>query len=184
MPLLAPRAWIARCAGARADLTGPGLAVSARALAATALVVLLALWLGQRLRDAAVAMAMAKWAAPSPSAIEFAAAIGTRKTPGRRGTSASTARCNVFSTVNSSATLAPANGKWWRYSTGSGRDALYDSLHAALRALRAPGPRLRRPAWWADAGARVLSMALAGTDDLHDRAFSAAAAVPTAMLST
>jgi len=60
--------------------TGLGLAVSARARSqSTALVVLLALWFANAFVMPPAAMAIAKAVVPSPSAIEFAAAIDDEK---------------------------------------------------------------------------------------------------------
>jgi ABC-2 type transport system permease protein len=169
--------------------TGLGLAVSARARSqATALVVLLALWFGNAFVMPPVAMAMAKWAAPSPSAIEFAAAIEDEKDTWPTWDERVDGVMERFLDGEFESTLAPANVEVVALLESEAEEtALYDRHFARLferyehqaRAYERAGvvaPTL---------AARVLSMALAGTDDLHDRAFSAAAAqYRTAMLST
>jgi hypothetical protein len=159
--------------------TGLGLAVSARAGSqATALVVLLALWFGNAFVMPPVAMAIAKWVLPSPSAIEFAAAIEDEKDTWPTWDQRVDHVMERFLDGEFESTLAPANVEVVALLESEAEEtALYDRHFARLferyeyqtRAYERAGvvaPTL---------AARVLSMALAGTDDLHDRAFSAAA---------
>lgn len=169
--------------------TGLGLAVSARARSpATALVVLLALWFGNAFVMPPVAMAIAKWAVPSPSAIEFAVGIEDEKDTWPTWDERVDGVMQRFLDGEFESTLAPANVEVMALlESEAAETALYDRHFTRLferyehqaRAYERAGvvaPTL---------AARVLSMALAGTDDLHDRAFAAAAAqYRTAMLST
>ena len=169
--------------------TGLGLAVSARARSqASALVVLLALWFANAFVMPPVAMALAKWTVPSPSAIEFAVAIEDEKDTWPTWDQRVDGVMERFLDGEFESTLAPANVEVVALLESEAEEtALYDRHFTRLferyehqaRAYERAGvvaPTL---------AARVLSMALAGTDDLHDRAFSAAAAqYRTAMLRT
>jgi ABC-2 type transport system permease protein len=169
--------------------TGLGLAVSARARSqASALVVLLALWFTNAFVMPPVAMALAKWTVPSPSALEFAVAIEDEKDSWPTWDQRVDGVMERFLDGEFESTLAPANVEVVALLESEAEEtALYDRHFTRLferyehqaRAYERAGvvaPTL---------AARVLSMALAGTDDLHDRAFSAAAAkYRTAMLTT
>lgn len=169
--------------------TGLGLAVSARARSqATALVVLLALWFGNAFVMPPVAMAIAKWVAPSPSAIEFAAAIEDEKDTWPTWDQRVDGVMERFLDGEFESTLAPANVEVVALlESEADETALYDRHFARLAERYEHQTRVYERAGVAapTLAARVLSMALAGTDDLHDRAFSAAATqYRTQMLST
>ena len=169
--------------------TGLGLAVSARARSqSTALVVLLALWFANGFVMPPVAMAMAKAIAPSPSAIEFAAAIEDEKAAWPDWDRRVERVMERFLEGEFESTLAPANVEVVALIESEAEEtALFDrhftnlfSRHAAQADIYA-----RAGVVSPTLAARSLSMALAGTDDLHDRAFAAAAArYRTEMLTT
>ena len=169
--------------------TGLGLVVSARARSqSTALVILLALWFGNAFVMPPVAMAIAKWAAPSPSAIEFAAAIEDEKAGWPTWDQRVDDVMQRFLDGEFESTLAPANVEVVALlESEADETALYDRHFARLAERYAHQTRVyeRAGVMAPTLAARVLSMALAGTDDLHDRVFSVAAAeYRTQMLAT
>jgi ABC-2 type transport system permease protein len=169
--------------------TGLGLAVSARARSqATALVVLLALWFANAFVMPPMAMTLAKWVAPSPTAIEFAAAIQREKDAWPTWDERVDGVMQRFLDGEFESTLAPANVEVVALLESEAEEtALYDRHFSGLFERYAHQARAYERAGVVapTLAARVLSMALAGTDDLHDRAFSAAAAqYRSAMLLT
>ncbi|HJU43929.1 MAG TPA: ABC transporter permease subunit [Vicinamibacterales bacterium] len=169
--------------------TGLGLAVSARARSqATALIVLLALWFANAFVMPPVAMAAAKAITPSPSAIEFAAAIEDEKDRWPNWDQRVDNVMMRFLDGEFDAAMAPANVEVVALLESEKEEtALYDRHFARLfqtyeeqaRAYERVG--LIAPTL----AARALSMALAGTDEFHDRAFAAAASrYRAAMLTT
>ena len=169
--------------------TGLGLAVSARARSqATALVILLAVWFGNAFVMPPVAMAIAKWTAPSPSAIEFAAAIEDEKDTWPTWDQRVDDVMQRFLDGEFESTLAPANVEVVALlESEADETTLYDRHFSRLAERYAHQTRVYERAGVVapTLAARVLSMALAGTDDLHDRVFSAAAAhYRTQMLAT
>jgi ABC-2 type transport system permease protein len=157
-----------------------GLAVSARARTqGTALVVLLALWFAGAFVMPPVAMAAAKWLAPAPSAIEFAAAIADEKDRWPTWDQRVDRVMERFLEGEFESTIAPANIEVVALIESEAEEtALYDRHFAALFDRYAQQARIyeRAGAIAPTLAARALSMALAGTDELHDRAFAAAAA--------
>jgi ABC-2 type transport system permease protein len=168
--------------------TALGLAVSARARSqATALVVLLALWFGNAFVMPAVAMAMAKRVAPSPSAIEFAAAIEDEKAAWPTWDERVDQVMTRFLDGEFESTIAPANIEVVALLESEADETalyarhfaqLFDRYRDQSRAYERAG--LVAPTL----AARTLSMALAGTDDAHDRQFAAAAAQYRAVMLT
>jgi ABC-2 type transport system permease protein len=160
--------------------TGLGLAVSARARSqATALVVLLALWFANAFVMPPVAMAIAGTITPSPSAIEFAAAIEDEKDTWPNWDQRVDAVMQRFLDGEFDSTLAPANVEVVALIESEAEEtALYDRHFTALfDAYEQQARTYERAAIVAPTlAARTLSMALAGTDDAHDRLFAAAAA--------
>ena len=169
--------------------TGLGLAVSARARSqATALVVLLALWFANAFVMPPVAMAIAKTVTPSPSAIEFAAAIEDEKDTWPNWDQRVDAVMQRFLDGEFESTFAPANVEVVALIESEAEEtALYERHFANLFDKYEQQARsYERAAMMAPTlAARTLSMALAGTDDAHDRLFAtAAAAYRTQMLTT
>ena len=169
--------------------TALGLAVSARArTTGTALVVLLALWFVNAFVMPPLAMAAAKWLVPSPSAIEFAAAIADEKDRWPSWDERVDAVMQRFLDGEFDATIAPANIEVVALLESEAEEtALYDRHFTMLfdRYSQQAGIYERAGALAPTLAARSLSMALAGTDDLHDRAFAAAAArYRSSMLTT
>jgi ABC-2 type transport system permease protein len=160
--------------------TALGVAVSARArTAGTALVVLLAMWFLNAFVMPPVAMAAAKWAAPSPSAIEFAAAIADEKSQWPSWDERVDGVMQRFLDGEFDAAMAPANIEVVALlESESEETALYDRHFNALfdRYAQQAAIYERAGALAPTLAARALSMALTGTDELHDRAFAAAAA--------
>ena len=160
--------------------TGLGLAVSARARSqATALVVLLALWFANAFVMPPVAMAAAKMITPSPSAIEFAAAIEDEKDSWPTWDQRVDAVMQRFLDGEFESTFAPANVEVVALIESEAEEtALYQRHFAALFDEHEQQSRsYERASLFAPTlAARMLSMAVAGTDDAHDRLFAAAAA--------
>ncbi len=160
--------------------TGLGLFVSSRARSqATALVVLLALWFGNAFVMPSVAIAMAKWVAPSPTAIEFAAAIEDEKDTWPAWDARVEQVMERFLDGEFESSMAPANVEVVALLESEAEEtALYDRHFARLFDRYAQQARAyeRAGAVAPTLAARALSMALAGTDDAHDREFAAAAA--------
>ncbi len=160
--------------------TGLGLAVSARARSqATALVVLLALWFANAFVMPPVAMAMARASSPSPSAIEFAAAIEDEKAAWPDWDARVERVMERFLDGEFESSMAPANVEVMALLESEAEETalyerhfarLFDSYAAQSAAYDRAG--LASPTL----AARRLSMALAGTDEAHDREFAAAAA--------
>jgi ABC-2 type transport system permease protein len=168
--------------------TGLGLAVSARARSqATALVILLALWFANAFVMPPVAMSIAKAIAPSPSAIEFAAAIEDEKDTWPNWDQRVDAVMERFLEGEFESTFAPANVEVVALiESEAAETALYDRHFAALfDRYQRQGRIYERAAIVAPTlAARLLSMALAGTDAAHDRMFAAAAAAYRARMLT
>lgn len=169
--------------------TGVGLAVSARARSqATALVVLLALWFANAFVMPPVAIAMAKIVSPSPSAIEFAAAIDDEKAAWPDWDARVDRVVERFLEGEFESSLAPANVDVVALIESEAEEtALYDRHFARLFDIYAAQARIyeRAALLSPTLAARTLSMALAGTDDAHDRRFAeAAAGYRAGMLST
>ena len=169
--------------------TALGLFVSARARSqATALVVLLALWFANAFVMPPAAMAMAKALVPAPTAIEFAAAIEDEKDRWPTWDERVEQVMERFLDGEFDATMAPANVEVVALlESEAAETALYERHFTQLferyerqsRAFERAG--LAAPTL----AARMLSMALAGTDDAHDREFAAAASrYRSAMLTT
>ena len=160
--------------------TAIGLAVSARArTAGTALVVLLALWFMNAFVMPPVAMAAARWIAPSPTAIEFTAAIADEKNRWPSWDERVDGVMQRFLEGEFDSTIAPANIEVVALlESESEETALYDRHFTALfdRYAQQAAIYERAGALAPTLAARTLSMALTGTDELHDRAFAAAAA--------
>ena len=159
---------------------GIGLAVSARARSqSTALVVLLALWFANAFVMPPLAMAIAKGISPSPSAIEFAAAIEKEKAAWPDWDTRVDRVMERFLDGEFESTMAPANVEVVALVESEAEEtALYARHFARLFETYAAQSRhyeyasLLSPT----VAARTLSMALAGTDEAHDREFAAAAA--------
>jgi ABC-2 type transport system permease protein len=159
--------------------TGIGLAVSARAKTqATALVVLLALWFANAFVMPPLAMAIARIVAPSPSAIAFATAIENEKRQWPDWDGRVERVMERFLEGEFESTMAPANVEVVALIESEAEEtALYDRRFADLFAAYAAQTEAYERASIASPtlAARMLSMALAGTDDAHDREFAAAA---------
>ena len=168
---------------------GLGLAVSARARTKGAeLVVLLALWFANAFVMPPLSMAAAKWIDPSPSAIEFAAAIQDEKDSWPSWDERVEQVMTRFLDGEFESTMAPANVEVVALlESEADETALYDRRFAELfeRYRRQARSFERVGAIAPTLAARTLSMAFAGTDDAHDREFSAAASkYRAAMLTT
>jgi ABC-2 type transport system permease protein len=192
-----PQAPIAARAGAIAVVylvhtliwVGLGLAVSARARTqGAALVVLLALWFVNAFVMPPLAMAVAKWQDPSPSAIEFAASIADEKDTWPTWDERVDRVMERFLEGEFESTMAPANIEVVALIESEAQEtALYDRRFADLFSSYARQARSyeRVGAIAPTLAARTLSMAFSGTDDAHDREFaSAASRYRAAMLST
>lgn len=160
--------------------TGLGLAVSARARSqATALVVLLALWFANAFAMPPLAMAIAQAVSPSPSAIAFAASI-EREKEGWPDWDARVDRVmERFLDGEFEASMAPANVEVVALIESEAEEtALYQRHFASLFETYAAQSRVYQEVGILSPtlAARSLSMALAGTDEAHDREFAAAAA--------
>lgn len=169
--------------------TGLGLAVSARARSqATALVVLLALWFANAFVMPPVAMAIAKTITPSPSAIEFAAAIEDEKDRWPNWDQRVDEVMQRFLDGEFDSSFAPANVEVVALvESEAAETALYDRHFKSLfERYDRQGRTYERASIVAPTvAARMLSMALAGTDAAHDRVFAAAAAAyRTQLLAT
>jgi ABC-2 type transport system permease protein len=168
---------------------GLGLTVSARSRTqGAALVVLLALWFANAFVMPPFAMAAAKWIDPSPSAIEFAAAIQDEKDTWPSWDERVEQVMTRFLDGEFESTMAPANVEVVALlESEADETALYDRRFAELfeRYRRQTRSFERVGAIAPTLAARLLSMAFAGTDDAHDREFSAAASnYRAAMLAT
>lgn len=159
---------------------GLGLAVSARARTqGAALVVLLALWFANAFVMPPAAMAIAKWRIPSPAPIEFAAAIEDEKAAWLDWDARVEAVMERFLAGEFESTMAPANVEVVALLESEAQEtALYERHFAALFDRYRDQSLLyeRAGAIAPTLAARTLSMALAGTDDAHDRTFADAAA--------
>lgn len=159
--------------------TGLGLAVSARARSqSTALVVLLALWFANAFVASPVAMAMARLAAPSPSAIEFATAIEDEKASWPGWDARVERVMERFLDGEFESSMAPANVEVVALLESEAEEtALYERHFTRLFDTHAAQSAAYERAALASPtlAARMLSMALAGTDAAHDREFAAAA---------
>jgi ABC-2 type transport system permease protein len=159
---------------------GLGLAVSARARTqGAALVVLLALWFANAFVMPPAAMAIAKWRLPSPAPIEFAAAIEDEKAAWPDWDARVEAVMERFLAGEFESTMAPANVEVVALLESEAEEtALYERHFTALFDRYRDQSRLyeRAGAVAPTLAARTLSMALAGTDDAHDRTFADAAA--------
>jgi ABC-2 type transport system permease protein len=157
-----------------------GLAVSARARTqGAALVVLLALWFANAFVMPPLAMAAAKWRIPSPAPIEFAAAIEDEKAAWPDWDARVDGVMERFLAGEFESTMAPANVEVVALLESEAEEtALYERHFAALFDRYRDQSRLyeRAAAIAPTLAARTLSMALAGTDDAHDRLFADAAA--------
>ena len=160
--------------------TGLGLAVSARARSqSTAIVVLLALWFANAFVMPPVAMAIAKTVTPSPSAIEFAAAIDDEKASWPDWDQRVEHVMERFLEGEFESSMAPANVEVVALIESEAEEtALFDRHFAGLFDTYAAQARTYERAAIVSPtlAARTLSMTLAGTDELHDHAFAAAAA--------
>jgi ABC-2 type transport system permease protein len=168
---------------------GIGLSVSARARSqGTALVILLALWFANAFIMPPVAMAAAKWRAPAPSAIEFAASIADEKDAWPSWDRRVERVMERFLEGEFESTMAPSNVEVVALlESEADETALYDRKFAELfQRYRLQAQTYERLGMVAPTlAARALSMALAGTDEAHDREFAAAASrYRTAMLTT
>ena len=166
-----------------------GLAVSARARTqGAALIVLLALWFANAFIMPPLAMGVAKWIDPSPSALEFAASIADEKDAWPSWDARVERVMERFLDGEFESTMAPANVEVVALlESEADETALYDRRFAELFARHEQQARSyeRAGVIAPTLAARTLSMALAGTDDAHDREFAAAAArYRTAMLTT
>jgi ABC-2 type transport system permease protein len=166
-----------------------GLAVSARMRTqGAALVVLLALWFANAFIMPPLAMAVAKWIDPSPSAIEFAASIADEKDSWPTWDARVDRVMERFLEGEFASTMAPSNVEVVALlESEADETALYDRKFAELyqrytqQALSYERAGVIAPTL----AARALSMALAGPDEAHDREFaSAAGRYRTAMLTT
>jgi ABC-2 type transport system permease protein len=160
--------------------TGLGLAVSARARSqSTAIVVLLALWFANAFVMPPLAMAIAKAITPSPSAIEFAAAIDDEKASWPDWDQRVERVMERFLEGEFESSMAPANVEVVALIESEAEEtALFDRHFAGLFDTYAAQARTYERAGIVSPtlAARTLSMTLAGTDELHDREFAAAAA--------
>ena len=159
---------------------GLGLAVSARARTqGAALVALLALWFANAFVMPPAAMAIAKWRIPSPAPIAFAAAIEDEKAAWPDWDARVEAVMERFLAGEFESTMAPANVEVVALLESEAEEtALYERHFAELFDRYRDQSRLyeRTGAIAPTLAARTLSMALAGTDDAHDRTFAEAAA--------
>jgi len=168
---------------------GAGLAVSARAKSqGTALVVLLALWFVNAFVAPPMAMGAAKWLDPSPSAIEFAASIQDEKDTWPSWDARVESVMTRFLEGEFDSTMAPANIEVTALlESEADETALYNRRFDELFTQFARQAQIfeRIGAFAPTLAARTLSMAFAGTDEAHDRQFSAAAsAYRSQMLTT
>ena len=168
---------------------GLGLTVSARSRTqGAALVVLLAIWFANAFIMPSLAMAAAKWIDPSPSAIEFAASIQDEKDSWPSWDARVEGVMQRFLDGEFESTMAPANVEVVALlESEADETALYDRRFAELfeRYQRQARSFEKVGAIAPTLAARTLSMALAGTDESHDREFAAAATrYRTAMLTT
>jgi len=168
---------------------GLGLAISARSRTqGAALVVLLAIWFANAFILPSLAMAAAKWIDPSPSAIEFAASIQDEKDSWPSWDARVEGVMQRFLDGEFESTMAPANVEVVALlESEADETALYDRRFAELfeRYQRQARSFEKVGAIAPTLAARTLSMALAGTDESHDREFAAAATrYRTAMLTT
>jgi ABC-2 type transport system permease protein len=133
-------------------------------------------------------MAAAKWFAPSPAAIEFAAGIDDDKAAWPDWDARVDGVMERFLEGEFDSTIAPANIEVVALLEAEAEEtALYERHFQDLFARHADQSRFYERAAVASPtlAARVLSMALAGTDDAHDRLFAeAAAGYRAAMLTT
>jgi ABC-2 type transport system permease protein len=159
--------------------TGAGLAVSARARSqAAALVVLLALWFANAFVMPPLAMAIAKGMSPSPSAMQFTAAIENEKAKWPDWDTRVDRVMERFLDGEFESTMAPANVEVVALiESEADETALYDRHFAELFSAYAGQTEIYEQVSIVSPtlAARMLSMALAGTDDAHDREFAAAA---------
>jgi ABC-2 type transport system permease protein len=168
---------------------GLGLTISARSRTqGAALVVLLAIWFANAFIMPPLAMAAAKWLDPSPSAIEFAASIQDEKDSWPSWDQRVEKVMERFLDGEFESTMAPSNVEVVALlESEADETALYDRRFAELfaRYQRQARSFERVGAMAPTLAARSLSMALAGTDEAHDREFAAAAAdYRAAMLTT
>ncbi len=168
---------------------GLGLAISARSRSqGAALVVLLAIWFANAFIMPPLAMAAAKWIDPSPSAIEFAAAIQDEKDSWPTWDQRVDRVMERFLDGEFESTMAPSNVEVVALlESEADETALYDRRFAELfqRYQRQARSYQRVGAIAPTLAARSLSMAFAGTDESHDREFAAAASrYRAAMLTT
>ena len=168
---------------------GLGLTISARSRSqGAALVVLLAIWFANAFIMPPLAMAAAKWIDPSPSAIEFAASIQDEKDAWPTWDERVERVMQRFLDGEFESTMAPSNVEVVALlESEADETALYDRRFAELfeRYQRQAKSFERVGAVAPTLAARSLSMALAGTDEAHDREFAAAATrYRTAMLTT
>jgi len=168
---------------------GLGLAISAQSKSqGTALVILLAIWFANAFIMPPLAMAAAKWIDPSPSAIEFAASIQDEKDSWPSWDQRVERVMQRFLDGEFESTMAPSNVEVVALlESEADETALYDRRFTELfqRYQRQARSFERVGAIAPTLAARSLSMALAGTDEAHDREFAAAAArYRTAMLTT
>jgi ABC-2 type transport system permease protein len=168
---------------------GLGLTISARSKSqGTALVLLLAIWFANAFIMPPLAMAAAKGIDPSPSAIEFAASIQDEKDSWPSWDQRVEKVMERFLDGEFESTMAPSNVEVVALlESEADETALYDRRFAELfqRYQRQARSFERVGAIAPTLAARSLSMALAGTDEAHDREFAAAAArYRTAMLTT
>jgi ABC-2 type transport system permease protein len=168
--------------------TGLGLAVSARARSqATSLVVLLSLWFANAFVMPPLTMTMARMVTPSPSAIEFAAAIEDEKDAWPSWDERVETVMQRFLDGEFESTFAPANVEVVALIESEAEEtALYERHFDALFDIYArQSHTYERASLVAPTlAARTLSMALAGTDDAHDRVFAEAAAAYRAQMLT
>ena len=159
---------------------GLGLAVSARARSqGSALVVLLALWFANAFVAGPMAMAVAKWMAPAPTALEFTAAIADEKEGWPSWDQRVEAVTDRFLAGEFESTMAPANIEVVALVEAEAEEtALYERHFAGLfdRYRRQSEIYERAGSATPTVAARALSMGLAGTDYAHDREFALATA--------
>jgi len=168
---------------------GLGLAISARSRTpGAALVVLLAIWFANAFIMPSLAMAAAKSIDPSPSAIEFAASIQDEKDSWPTWDDRVDRVMQRFLDGEFESTMAPSNVEVVALlESEADETALYDRRFAELfERYRRQSESFERAGVVAPTlAARSLSMALAGTDEAHDREFAAAAGrYRAAMLTT
>ena len=168
---------------------GLGLAISARSRTqGAALVVLLAIWFANAFIMPPLAMAVAKWIDPSPSAIEFAASIQDEKDSWPTWDQRVDTVMERFLDGEFESTMAPSNVEVVALlESEADETALYDRRFAELfeRYQRQARGFERAGVTAPTLAARSLSMAFAGTDEAHDREFAVAASrYRRAMLTT